>query len=639
MQYAPALLNTWNSAYQPYIMILNDQNLTQQPTTQSKPTALPVAPYAPYYPRPFNEPSYGGYQCGFWKYNAPWESPAVFDSANCILVNGVVPALKASGPASTSIANTLSDLTSYGVSIPDSTSTAQNSKKNITVGYMPQSRLYGGITDLTTFIQAAKNVTPSVGVIVDVVFAHVTFDMQDATNKAVLHPMKIAGLNVAQDFKTFPDGFFKSQSSWEGFGPQLNLGNSYVQDMIVGYLRILRDIGVAGIRIDNSKATSPSNWQSIFQKAKNKGITFDRGYGEAYDYSLSTVTPYAQVTPMEDFILQNSLAKSCIANSNNGSIGKLIMPAALGNAQSGATFSVNHDMFPNIGGSRNGFYNSGMHTYDSLGMVHNANGGTDPKQTLPGNPSICIICAEERTNPAFIINSQLANAYLLAKRDGSPLIMRFEDEVGSQPVSAVSPYTKQKIQVATGDFADIIKNALAFRKAMDDKNAQYEYMVKLDDNTLLIARQFGFAVINVGPNNRSITSNDLKKDSNVNIPNGVYKDEAGASYTKSSSSFSATAYSRNVKYFTYDSFTTVFSLRTTKSNVYLVGGATELGNWNTANAIPMSGSSALSMSVKFNTPYASVPYKYIQKNGAAITWYPGNDLTIPTGAATTNDTW
>ncbi|RZI46615.1 hypothetical protein [Candidatus Finniella inopinata] len=222
------------------------------------------------------------------------------------------------------------------------------------------------------------------------------------------------------------------------------------------------------------------------------------------------------------------------------------MPAALGNSQSAVPFSVVHDMYPNIANKRFTFYedsNHGSTVADPSMQAHFPNAL---------NASNCVICAAQRTSPAFVINSQLSIAYLLTKRDGSPLILRFEDENG---------YLSPDGTVATGDFAGIIQNALAFRTAMDAKNAPHEYILVLDTNTLLIARQYGFAVINMwtgsssntspvdASGNRTISLVDLQKVPSTYIPDGTYKDEAGSSYTKSSSSFNATANSRNIKFF------------------------------------------------------------------------------------------
>ncbi|RZI46421.1 carbohydrate-binding module family 20 domain-containing protein [Candidatus Finniella inopinata] len=628
-QYNPTVYNVWSEAYRPLVMILDDPQATS------------------------TSPSYNSRQA---------------------YLNTVKDALtSASGSTSNLI-----DLKKYGATIPDTA----NSGKYITVGYMLQSALYGGLTDLLPLINYAK--AKNIGFVADVVFNQVDDFMKELKDKSkpstslfTLRPAYINGYTPQLDTtRVFPtdakgNGFFtpSSSSSWN-YGPQFNLSNSYVQDMIVGYLQFLYDIGIAGIRIDYLSATSPGNWQIILQKAYNKGVTFNLGYGEKFDSWLPSISPYAQIMPLEDFTLQqNSLGTSCINNLNNGSISSLVMPNALGNTQSAVNFTVIHDMFPNIGGSRFWFYGGfnqqgqdSNHSYTSdKNMIHVPN---------PTNVSSCTICAAQRTNPALIINSQLGNAYLLAKRDGSPLIIRFEDEAGNLSGTSAT---------ATGDFADIIKNALAFRTAMDAKNAPHEYMVALDRKTLLIARQFGFAVINVGLNNRTIALSDLQKVPSAYIPDTSYTsanttgsyyidladtNTPPAKYTKTSSGFktgatNATASSRNVKYFvlqnpptSMSSRSVVFEAKNANTSsfgqqLFVLGNHPLLGNWSARPDflnIMMNLSSTGNMYPKWQTIPISFPseysvsYKFAKgtvddnQQRTINEWEPGNNRTLNVNA-------
>lgn len=79
-------------------------------------------------------------------------------------------------------------------------------------------------------------------------------------------------------------------------------------------------------------------------------------------------------------------------------------------------------------------------------------------------------------------------------------------------------------------------------------------------------------------------------------------------------------------------------------NVYVIGDAAELGNWNTANAVLLSPTSYPTwdgvVSVSGGT---AVQYKYIKKDGNGnVTWQSGNNQSLTTscgGSMTTSDNW
>lgn len=81
--------------------------------------------------------------------------------------------------------------------------------------------------------------------------------------------------------------------------------------------------------------------------------------------------------------------------------------------------------------------------------------------------------------------------------------------------------------------------------------------------------------------------------------------------------------------------------------IYLVGSISQLGSWNTANAILMSASAYTNAnpvwSVVVQIPAGTYfEYKYVRKEAGAFTWDSGNNkvYTTPgtcTGTATIND--
>ncbi|RVD81465.1 uncharacterized protein DFL_009329 [Arthrobotrys flagrans] len=87
---------------------------------------------------------------------------------------------------------------------------------------------------------------------------------------------------------------------------------------------------------------------------------------------------------------------------------------------------------------------------------------------------------------------------------------------------------------------------------------------------------------------------------------------------------------------------------TTGQDVYVVGSISQLGSWNTANAILLSASQYSSSNPLWfgavNIPAGtSFTYKYIKKSGSTVTWEsdPNRSYTVPTCAstATVSDTW
>ncbi|WP_433360069.1 carbohydrate-binding module family 20 domain-containing protein [Actinoplanes sp. CA-142083] len=78
-------------------------------------------------------------------------------------------------------------------------------------------------------------------------------------------------------------------------------------------------------------------------------------------------------------------------------------------------------------------------------------------------------------------------------------------------------------------------------------------------------------------------------------------------------------------------------------NIYVLGNRAELSNWNTSGGVALSSATYPVWRGTVNLPVnTSVEYKYVKKNGSAVTWESGANRTLTTGAACTqsvNDTW
>ena len=91
------------------------------------------------------------------------------------------------------------------------------------------------------------------------------------------------------------------------------------------------------------------------------------------------------------------------------------------------------------------------------------------------------------------------------------------------------------------------------------------------------------------------------------------------------------------------SFNVTYSGTVSGQDVYVLGSTAQLGAWNTANAIKLSGVAFPQWSGTINlTSGTSVDFKYIRKDAAGNVLYEGgsNRTFVPTGTSQTrNDTW
>ncbi|UOQ55691.1 hypothetical protein MUN80_15950 [Hymenobacter cellulosivorans] len=91
------------------------------------------------------------------------------------------------------------------------------------------------------------------------------------------------------------------------------------------------------------------------------------------------------------------------------------------------------------------------------------------------------------------------------------------------------------------------------------------------------------------------------------------------------------------------SFNVTYSGTTTGQDVYVLGSTAQLGAWNTANAIKLSGATYPVWKGTINlTSGTSVQYKYIRKDAAGNVLYEGgtNRSFTPSGTTQTRtETW
>jgi glucoamylase len=84
--------------------------------------------------------------------------------------------------------------------------------------------------------------------------------------------------------------------------------------------------------------------------------------------------------------------------------------------------------------------------------------------------------------------------------------------------------------------------------------------------------------------------------------------------------------------------TTVFG-----QNIFVVGNQTALGNWNTANAVPLSAATYPIWKATVNLPLnTAFEYKFIRKEGGTVTWESGANRVAATTsgcAYNTADVW
>ncbi|WP_165380294.1 alpha-amylase family glycosyl hydrolase [Candidatus Finniella inopinata] len=376
----------------------------------------------------------------------------------------------------------------YGITLSDGS----------VIGYHVGNGRYGSLTDLKTLIEAAKKV--GLGIIADAVLNHAAFDHGGPSKEVKdmvisdFHPIAynasantfaLSGLNFPDDFfHANPGPEFKlGQDTWD-WGPDLNTGNPIVQKMIVGYLKLLHNLGITGFRFDAMRHIASDEFQTILKTLKTEIKDFSMcGYGEVWDTNYSSLDPYLALAPLGDFVMMGTITDSFALGQ---SMKTLVIPNAMGNVPT-VTFSVTHDTYPGV----------------ATGEISKFYPIDDPKDADELHTS--------RQNPQNILNSQLAISYLLARRDGSPIILRFEDEK---------------------DTSGLISRSLHFRARMDEKNAPHEYTKALSDDVLLIGRQYGFAVINKGTANYTVTPTDLRDNAHLPfyIPNGNYKDSSETPY-------------------------------------------------------------------------------------------------------------
>jgi hypothetical protein len=227
-----------------------------------------------------------------------------------------------------------------------------------------------------------------------------------------------------------------------------------------------------------------------------------------------------------------------------------------------------------------------------------------------------------------VLKSQLAISYLLAKRDGIPLIIRYEEE--------------------KDNISGIIARSIDFRSKMKIKDAPHEYIKALNDDVLLVARQFGFAVINKGNTDYKVPQSDIRSNPHLSfyIPNGTYKDKSGNSYNVPN--LDLTVNGKNAAFLILDNSTGqksadhIFSTKRETllgQRIFVAGNHPVLGNWscradglngllNKQSHTPDGSIYPIWKSLTLRFPMGiSLEYKYVKasESGEIITWDSGDN--------------
>jgi alpha-amylase len=233
----------------------------------------------------------------------------------------------------------------------------------------------GSLQDLQALTHQAHSC--GMKVIADVVFNHMASDPKFA---------------VTLDYPTFKREDFHPQckinysdgntnterNCWlNGDLPDLNQTTTHVSHVLRQHLKLLLEAGVDGFRFDAAKHMDPAVLNDLIATINTSSKNRAWNYLEVIDDNDTKASMYTPTAAVTDFVLCESLQK---AFSFGGSLSSLRIPTAINDSRS-VTFGVNHDSDPTIN---------------------------------PGFPK----CSYANRGDAV-----LANAYVLARESGTPLIL------------------------------------------------------------------------------------------------------------------------------------------------------------------------------------------------------------------------
>ncbi|NJN18612.1 MAG: ATPase [Oscillochloris sp.] len=405
----------------------------------------------------------------------------------------------------------------------------------------------------------------------------------------------------------------------------LNTGSTYVRDRIAAYMNDLIGLGVAGFRIDAAKHMDTNDVAAIVARLNGDPYIFQEVIAAAGEpvqedeyFQNGDVTEFQYSTEISRVFLNGQLSWLSQFGTAWG-----FMPS-----DRGVIFTDNHDNQRGHGGGGSIITHKNGTLYD------------------------------------------LANVFMLAWPYGYPKVMSsyaFSD--GSHgPPSDANGNTNSIYVNGTPDCFDEwkcehrwqpIANMVGFRNATSGNFFTSDWWSNGNNQIAFGRGDAGYVVINREGNSLSRTfQTSLAAGTYCNVFSGdlVNGTCSGDTITvNSAGQFTATvpAYAALAIHIGAQlsspppsSVAASFNVNATTTwgqNVYVVGNIPALGNWNTANAIPLSAAGypiwSGTVSIPTNT---AVEYKYIKKDGGNVVWESGANRTFNSGAGgalSFNDTW
>ena len=311
----------------------------------------------------------------------------------------------------------------------------------------------GSEQDLKNLVSKAHGC--GVKVIADVVFNHMA-DMEQYRG------LNFPGLSPGDFHKrceiNYQDGNRNTEvNCWLGSLPDLDQSSPAVRKVQLAHLKKLLNIGIDGFRFDAAKHLPEwvvKEYVAYIDRESNGNAW---NYLEVISDGDTRPTDYNWIAPVEDFILYRSARK---AFTYGGDLRSLRTPETAGAPRS-VTFGRNHDNIRQIN-------RDAIEPYDDW---------TD---------------------------SYLATAYVLAREDGVPLVLNWDN--------ADAPYIRTGVQ-----FRKIMRNG-----AVEGANVRETVCTEIDSQTVLMMARGteGFFIVNKGTDRFDIPVLDL---TNTNLE-GCYRE-------------------------------------------------------------------------------------------------------------------
>lgn len=393
----------------------------------------------------------------------------------------------------------------------------------------------------------------------------------------------------------------------------LKTESSYVRGKLAAYLNDLRSLGVDGFRVDAAKHVPVADLRAVFDQVSGTPYVFheviEGGPGEI---SPSEYTGIGDVTEFRyGDVVGNAFRDGNLSNLNN------LAGSMLLGSSAAVAFIDNHDT------QRNG---RARLTYKN------------------GTPYA------------------LAQAFMLAWPYGVPQVMSSFSFTGpDQGPPAAANGTTSPVSCGNGWICEhrwrTTANMVGFRNAT--RGTAVTNWWSNGSNQIAFGRGgSGYVVFNRG-------SSSLSRTFQTSLPAGTYCDVANGDFTagtctgptytvNSSGQLTATVGANSMLALHVDAkingggcatASVTFAVTATTiwgENVFVAGNRPELGDWNPANALPLSAATYPVWRGTVNLPLnVGFEYKYIKKNGSQVIWETGPNRVRSTGqcSITLNDTW